>query len=341
MKSFRKFHSSDGGEDRMAIVFFVDLVGSASVSSEKSLASFWDEYIRHYYAAIEFALGAYRKEAELVYISRDFQSPEFGSLIQYRGDEVVGFLNFPKTVNKRILDQAVVEVIRFVYALKILWLASRYNLNRIHEGQMPREISVGIHMGPIRLVENQNDKTLYHVGYTINVAKRVEGASRIGDSSHILVTAEVREAYRRWILSNKAEDTFSMRGIEFQRLGSEVQEKFKGIDPPPEVWELVPSKHAERVMRRLKNNLSWHVHKNLRKGIGEPLVSGKNPWLVKNDKRIEWDDIKRIIERFSATSNLWNQVNYCLLVTACENISGKPAVKNILGKVALRLHENG
>ncbi len=328
-------------EERIAVIFFVDLVGSSLVSSEKDSSSFWNDYVRDYYQAIENALEHYCREANLKYVHRKNSDQIFSSTVRYKGDEIVGFIHFSKSAPREDVAAATVEVIRFIYALKIFWLGSGYNLNRIRQGQVPREISSGIHIGPIQLVRNSAfEDSHFEVGYAINLAKRVEGASRAGDSSHVLVTSEVRAACLEWVKRGTDEGTFFMRGIDFKHLtGASLADRFQGIDPKPEAWELVPSNHGASVMRRLARESDWEVTRHLQNGVGEPLLTKSNPWLLPNDTRMTKEDFKAILRRCSSTTNLWNQINCALLVSACRSLGSASDVKDLLNGCATRIAE--
>jgi tetratricopeptide (TPR) repeat protein len=84
--------------------------------------------------------------------------------------------------------------------LKRRWLLVNANKLRIEKGQPPLGIAVGIHSGPVILGEHWRFpaghlstplKAITAEGYAINLAKRVETASRIGRWSKIFLTRPI------------------------------------------------------------------------------------------------------------------------------------------------------
>jgi len=99
--------------------------------------------------------------------------------------------------------------------LKRRWLLVRENYERIHNGQPPFGIAIGLHAGPVvvgphtRFTPGSKALSVQQVataeGYAINIAKRVETASRLGRFSRIYLTqpiynrtpADFRQAFIR------------------------------------------------------------------------------------------------------------------------------------------------
>ncbi len=59
---------------------------------------------------------------------------------------------------------------------------TKYNQERIEQGLLPADLAIGIHFGQVYV------KNMKAEGYTINLAKRIESASREGKFTHILLS---------------------------------------------------------------------------------------------------------------------------------------------------------
>jgi hypothetical protein len=115
------------------------------------------------------------------------------------GDEVLSFIPLPSKSggNGQRIIEVVASSVAFAFVLKLYWLASPYNLRRLIEKQFPRDIAVGIHIGPaetIRSYENHTDIAGLH----INVTKRLETAAREGRHSRIYASDDVAHLFGKW-----------------------------------------------------------------------------------------------------------------------------------------------
>lgn len=346
-------------DPKQALVFFVDLVGSSTVSSERSTKAYWRDYVRPFYVAIERVYNQYclHEDAPFSFLRKRNVPGDKAFRLSYRGDELVGLVLFPQTEDRfsPTMQAAVVEVVRSLYALKLFWLASRYNLERISQGQRPRDIAAGIHIGPINLirgVHGQNPATrtgdredaCYHVGYAINLAKRVEGASRGGESSHIFATGEVyavaeaaRRKRARMLLENRA-DMELLDAIRFARPTPGPAHQFKGIDPPPDVCELDLSDQAKDVFSLLKSDGLQSSVRLMADAIAKPLRSAnraRNPWVVPKEDQVTNKDMDNLYEHIRSHSSIWFQGDASILLTAW----GHPKRKDALELVHSRLED--
>ncbi len=342
---------------KQALVFFVDLVGSSSVSSERSIESYWRDYVRPFYVAIERVYSQYclHDDASFSLVRRSNVSGDNAFLYSYRGDELIGMVLFPRKEDRFSprIQTAVQEVVRSLYVLKLFWLASRYNLERISDGLRPRDIAVGIHIGPINLIRHvtrQNpasqtvdlEKVSYHVGYTINLAKRIESASRGGESSRIFASGDVfavadeARRERNQMLREQKEDLEILDSVMFVKPRLGTAQQFKGIDPPPDVCELDLSDRAKDVFSLLKSDGLRSSVRLMADAIAGPLRTADrkaNPWVIQRLDRVTDKDMDNLYEHFRSHSSLWFQGDASLLLTAWDHPMKKDALELVHGRL--------
>lgn len=331
--------------EKQALVFFVDLVGSSAVSSERPILSYWEDYVRPFYVAIERTFAQYCRHPATRFKFLGMRDDPDVMQLSYRGDELVGFILFPpkEDLFSEQIQVAVGEVVRSLYTLKLFWLASSYNLSRIKEGQRPRDISAGIHIGPINLLRGRHNdpKERYHVGYAINLAKRVEGASRLGDASHIFATGEiysVADAARRRNaeLMTQGKALLEIRNaIMFRGLEAGKPEQFKGIDPCPDVCELALSSDALPVFDMLRTGGLKDSVKLMQEAIGSYLRAGgseENRW-AKDTDRVDDTAMEFLFKHMRSQSSLWFQGDVALLLTAWGHWRSQEALELVCSRL--------
>jgi class 3 adenylate cyclase len=179
-------------EAKNYLMLFADLVGSTDVAVEASPSSYSRQYVAsfHHAARRAYTFVAAKKPA--------FKGHVFAKVIErphLAGDEVRSFSVMPGRGTHR--DDIVGSAVAFAYAIKLLWLASPYNLGRILNKQFPRDLSVGIHIGPaveVPCPRGENQVASLH----INLAKRIETAAKEGKESRIFASYEVRDHFHAW-----------------------------------------------------------------------------------------------------------------------------------------------
>ncbi len=194
-------------------MLFADLVSSSEFSSILSLEAYADyvatfesictRQCNHFFE--KFHQGDYRR-------GTDYQ-------LELLGDELVVFLHTHQQ------SDDVYQLICLAIALKCAWLASPVNVERINQGAPAVEMAIGIHAGLIWATPNQESYVLR--GFAINVAKRVETASREGEHFRIFVSGA---AFKR-----------VNRRIRHLLFGPRRLVPMKGIVLPVAVHELIDS----------------------------------------------------------------------------------------------------
>lgn len=199
--------------DPLAVIAFVDIVGSCEISNHATLSEY-----RCLLEELESVSEQAKHHAFPTVGAR--QNPFY---VKRRGDEV-----FCLASSGRAMED-IKRVVSFVTILEIQWATSRCNTLRLQNGATPYELGCGIHLGPVSLAEiprKEADPPVSSAeGFSINMAKRVEGLSRRGSSSKVFVTDSVLSTVRegRW-----RPLVFS----DLQRLD------MKGFINPPQVAEL-------------------------------------------------------------------------------------------------------
>jgi class 3 adenylate cyclase len=202
------------GEPLETAVLFVDLVSSSDFASVLGLR----EYARY----IDSFEQLCRTQCEHFFrVARhyDWKSAYVPYEIQFLGDELIVYMH----TDKRHRD--VYQLLALAITLKCGWLGTALNKERLQAGAPSAELAAGIHVGSVWA---QRTATGYkRRGFTINVAKRVESASREGQNFRIYVSDPAMKRVNRQIRNV----LFSPRKI--------VQ--MKGVVVPVGVYEVMDS----------------------------------------------------------------------------------------------------
>lgn len=157
------------------VILFADVVGCSEISNHKTLKDY-SIFIKSFQDCFTEVCKHYQKS--------EFTGLENFFDFETRGDE--GCLKiFPPEGN---LSENVDIALSIALDLKRKWLLEVENRKRIMDsGLLPIDIAIGIHSGKAWLKKDEKDNYKPE-GYAINLAKRVESASRKGEFSHILIS---------------------------------------------------------------------------------------------------------------------------------------------------------
>ncbi len=208
---------TDSSQSLDVAVLFVDLVGSsdfASVLGLREYASYVESFeqlceqqCRYFFDVVH--AGHYQH-------GRDYHWTMIG-------DELVVFLHTGRAPDD------IYQLMCLAIMLKCGWLGLDTNAKRIAEGMGVAELGAGIHIG--RVWATWNGEKFDLRGHAINLAKRIESASRQGDRYHILVSAtafkRVRRRLRNIIFSRQ--QITPMKGIVLPMGMHEVADSFVDI----------------------------------------------------------------------------------------------------------------
>ncbi len=155
-------------------ILFVDLVSSsefASVLGLQEYADYLDSFQRTCLTQCRFFF-------ETVHAGKYAEG--FDYEIRFIGDELVVYLHAERPGND------VYQLVCLAISLKCAWLACPKNVERVACGMGTVDIACGIHFGTVWATPHL--KGLEKRGFAINVAKRIETASREGKHFHIFLS---------------------------------------------------------------------------------------------------------------------------------------------------------
>jgi class 3 adenylate cyclase len=204
-----------GGAPLEVAILFADLVSSSEFASVMSLGRYAE-----YVASFEETC-----ERQCRHFFEVFHQGDYARGMDYQvsllGDELVVFLHTGNHADD------VYQLICLSIALKCAWLASRSNAERLDQGMPAIELAVGIHAGLVWATPGVGGAGPKLRGFSINVAKRVETASRDGQHFRIYISGS---AFKR-----------VNRKIRHLLIGPKQMVHMKGIVLPVSVHELLDS----------------------------------------------------------------------------------------------------
>jgi tetratricopeptide (TPR) repeat protein len=178
---------------KRAIILFADIIGCSEVSNNCIIEQY-DNFIKEFH---EICV----KTRDLLFPKTEYSAEEIESSI--RGDEICLILHSGKDIKKdyfSTFDEEKDKIVKdaknsilFAVGLRLMWLISEYNRERIKCSLLPRDLGIGINIGPVMFsVHPATDRGKSSEGYSINLAKRIEGVSREGIFSKIFVCKEFK-----------------------------------------------------------------------------------------------------------------------------------------------------
>lgn len=219
----------EDSNERYIVTMFADIVGCSEISNHKSLKEYSD-FVKDFQNCFEKVCEHYKKEEY-----KEEEHPFFKA--EVRGDE--GCLMIFGSRDDDSLARDIDTTINIALDLKRMWLFKNDNIKRIKDDRLlPVDIGIGIHTGKVYL--NKEGNKLQPEGYAINLAKRIESASRDGKFTHILIS----ESARGLLYSLKDEYTYRFdmpfaiqpRGISREVKVFEIKHHFLPTD-----WQDIPS----------------------------------------------------------------------------------------------------
>lgn len=187
-----------GNVPNIATIMFVDIVGCSTISNVlgvEEYGKFLEEFKQIAEERIKaILLDNYRTKTQY---KRRKKIPKY-LCHGIRGDEacVILFSDFDEQKSK---DKELARTndantaIEIAIQIKQDWLACDYNQKLLRDGKLPCDLGIGINSGPVYIKEE--NKELLPEGYAINLAKRIEGESRRGKYSGIIVGQLTKSLY--------------------------------------------------------------------------------------------------------------------------------------------------
>ena len=188
-------------QEKIIVVMFVDIVGCSEVSNNMSLQSYYaflKEFRKMFIKVCEYHC---RKE----YIENGMNDEILKDFSRWdvQGDEGCLLLvpqNFSYTKPYNPVARAIHTAIRIALDIKRMWLFSTVNQKRINDTQLPIGLGIGIHTGLGWVNEIDDDPEGFKFqpeGYVINLTKRIEGESRNGKYTCILLSEAAKGALHK------------------------------------------------------------------------------------------------------------------------------------------------
>jgi len=218
---------------RMAVVVFIDVVDSAELSNVLT------------YEQYNVFINDFQNVAKEVVKNNLIENLEYNMdkhrcwEASIRGDElcVILYSDVDEKLVKFYRKKDIKTAVLLAIEMKRKWLTCKRNDIRIKDNKIPIEISTGINAGFIIIGKHQRityDQKLIKEksaeGYTINLAKRIEGHSRNGKFSKIFVGRSV----------------YNTLAIDFQIAFDQAYlALFKGISQTIPVYEIKSFGHVE------------------------------------------------------------------------------------------------
>jgi class 3 adenylate cyclase len=164
----------DAPDAKDVAILFLDLVNCSAFASVLGLK----EYADYLHSFHEIALGQCRHYFEH-YLEGKY-TPGVHYSAQIAGDELLVYMHTDRPQND------VYQLACLAVMIKMAWLGSAVNVERIRIRTPVAEISGGIHFGPLWAVPRQDGYDF--CGYGINLAKRIESHSRVGNHYRIFLS---------------------------------------------------------------------------------------------------------------------------------------------------------
>lgn len=219
-------------------VLFIDLVSSSEFASIMGLREY-SEYVETFHRLCIEQCRYYFEE----FLGGEYRGGGLDYDIKSVGDELAVFMH------TRWPWDDVFQLICLAITLKCGWLGTPLNAARIANGMATAELAAGLHHG--KIWARRTEEGFSKQGFAINVAKRVESASREGDRFRIFVSDPAFKLVNR-----------RMRSLI---CGPRRVAKMKGVVVPIGVYEIIES--FVNVRQRLAPQFAEGFEKIARKAL--------------------------------------------------------------------------
>lgn len=196
----RETVATPSGWESPIVIIFADIVGCSEISNHEKIFKY-NQIVQTFQNLFK---ATSNKFYEKFYSSLD--RTHFKP--QVRGDEgsLMIFRKDSKPTNLDLWADDVDTAINIALELKRKWLLCWYNQERILAGQLPSDISIGIHFGKA-WINFTAEKEYQPEGYAINLTKRIENHSREGVFTHIDISEAACD--RLYFLTDEMTYTFA------------------------------------------------------------------------------------------------------------------------------------
>ncbi len=195
---------------KQAVILFSDIIHSSVFSDTLGLVDY-DSFLEEFQKTM---FDAKKRVFDLTRVDENQVT------FDIRGDEACAILYADDTSNN------LYTTLMLASYMKSLWFQSSFNIQRVSEAKIASDIAIGIHTGKVIVRSRVSEKIEPKPeGYAINLAKRIEGLSREGTSTKMMISNDVRIQLKQFNIDLEISD--------------KITKQFKGILYPIHVYEIV------------------------------------------------------------------------------------------------------
>lgn len=195
---------------KQAVILFSDIIHSSVFSDTLGLIDydmFLEEFQKTMFDAKKRVFDQTRADKSQV-------------VFDIRGDEACAIFYSDDTSNN------LYTALMLASYMKSLWFQSSFNIKRVSEAKIASDIAIGIHTGKVIVRSRVSKKQVPKPeGYAINLAKRIEGLSREGTHTKMMISNDVRILLKQF-------------NIDIE-ISGKITKQLKGILYPIHVYEIV------------------------------------------------------------------------------------------------------
>ena len=202
--------SSRKAVPQQAVILFSDIIHSSVFSDTLGLVDY-DMFLEEFQKTM---FDAKKRVFDLTKIDEALVT------FDVRGDEACAIL-YTDDVNQNLFT-----ALMLASYMKSLWFQSSFNIKRVSEAKIASDIAIGIHTGKVIVRSRVSQKMPPRPeGYAINLAKRIEGLSREGAHTKMMISDAVRILLKQY-------------NIDVE-ISGRITKQFRGILYPTHVYEII------------------------------------------------------------------------------------------------------
>jgi len=205
-----------------ATILFIDVMNTSEISNILTMEEY-DSFLDQFQRIGKEVIFTYIKQkyslSERKYIETSIRGDEL-CMIFYSGRGKEG------VEKKKAIIKDIEAALEIAIEIKRSWLNCKFNKKRVLDGKMVEDIGIGINTGEVIVKRRFEEEQERAEGYAINLAKRIEGYSREGKYSKIMVAHTTYQYYH---------ETKEIRDVFF---GDRKMVYLKGISQSVPIYEV-------------------------------------------------------------------------------------------------------
>lgn len=215
-------------DQKMAVILFADLMNSTLLADVLEFTEYTKIIARFHKVAIDLYKKLFYSGDPLadpfthVFEDNDDISSNVcsdkltdGKVFNCIGDEIKLIITYDEDDkdDPQAKCRAINNALRYSRLLKLTWLCDEWNSKRIENGKRPFDVGIGINVGKVYIRGDMGSQTVE--GHAIVLAKRVEGHSREGNHTRIMLS---RYAYKSALEAESSITYTSLQGVDLKGL---------------------------------------------------------------------------------------------------------------------------